>query len=37
MIKVGLLVLACSTLSATAVFVFSGRSVYSSQFHQANR
>ena len=32
MLKVGLLVLACSTLSATAVFVFSGRSVYSSQF-----
>jgi hypothetical protein len=32
MIKVGLLVLACSTFSATAVLVFSGRTVYSSQF-----
>jgi hypothetical protein len=32
MLKTGLLVLACSTLSATAVLVFSGRSVYSSQF-----
>jgi hypothetical protein len=32
MLKVGLLVLACSTVSATVVFGFSGRTVHSSQF-----
>ena len=32
MLRQALLVLGCSTLSATAVLVFDGRSVYSSQF-----